>query len=612
MEPTACEECSKNLAILFCKDCEQLFCDLCNTTIHRNGTRKSHIRSPISLSPLSQPLPISLEPTLPYSPIIPGFPTHQIHPQWKPVKGCSFENIESSSKFPTIRSWAHSKQHSADKETTSEFKRKTAFSENFPHKSFISLIKKWAYEGKIMHEFKELRENVALSLQISKDSASDIIITGCRVGKLIQQTKRVGNFDLNIVALKLEKVNAKVFLWVLRSLKADEMISTEKAIQSRMKEAFNIKMSPPSWVSFLENVLKSKTSHKKSYSESQGFSLFSEQSQKTMKNFNFLMKSIRDLGTGSENIVVYPAGEEWISYDQYIKSGDVFHLKQSTEWKFFLDFFNKLFKFDCPEEKAISGGRYGCAQYLKKSSEALRNCSLGKLSYMIQLAIDEDLLRYHKTLLVWVPAFDKKCKEDKQSLFNTKKMVVEILSMCPEGISLAQLPTLLKEKHPVEIDLSRLGFAKLKDLISEIPDIELSSKGKNHPYVRVVRKNVPSTEGVLALLMEKIDENDGRMSIVDCEIELANFYGYGFKWSSLKLRNIEEFFKVSAEFLVIDKTFVEKKTKFFDKHHSYTSSTTSEAYSYYANQEPCFDETKVRLDDLEDQQKKFIEELLED
>ena len=612
MEAKLCEECSLHPAILSCVECDQLFCDLCNTTIHRNGTRKTHIRTSLASQTSQAPLSTTPEHLTVFPSLTPKFPGPLSRNFWKAPNSGSYDNTESVSKISIKNSRVHGKQYSADKDFPPASKRKTAFSENFPDKSLVSLMKKWAYEGKLMHEFKDLRGKAALALHISKASASNLISTGCNLGKLIQQAKRVGNFDLHIVALKVEKMNAKVFLWVLRSLKADEMISTEKAIQSRIKEAFDLKMSPQAWVNFLEYVLKVRITHKKSFSESQGFSLFSEQSQKTLKNFNFQMKSIRDLGTGSENIVIYPSGEEWISYDQYIKSGDVFHLKQSSEWKSFVQFFETLFKFDCPEEKAISGGRYGCAQYLKKSSNSLQHCSLGKLSYMIQLAIDEDLLRYHKTLLVWVPAFDKKCKEDKQALFHTKKLVVEILSICPEGISLAQLPTLLKDKQPYEIDLSKLGFAKLKDLISEIPDIELSSKGKNHPFVRVIKKNNPSTEGVLSVLLEKIEEYDGRMGIIDCEIEVCNLYGYGFKWTTLKFRSIEEFLKASGEFIVFDKVFVEKKQRFFDKHHSYTSSTTSEAYSYYASQEPCFEETKVRLEDLEDQQKRFIEELLED
>jgi len=35
------------------------------------------------------------------------------------------------------------------------------------------------------------------------------------------------------------------------------------------------------------------------------------------------------------------------------------------------------------------------------------NESIGSISQMVQLAIDEDILRYHKTLLVWTLKVDK-------------------------------------------------------------------------------------------------------------------------------------------------------------------------------------------------------------
>ena len=58
--------------------------------------------------------------------------------------------------------------------------------------------------------------------------------------------------------------------------------------------------------------------------------------------------------------------------------------------------------------RAIPGGRYGCAQFAKTWGPfELRQCSLGKLSQMVQKAISDDILRYQKTLLVWVESIEK-------------------------------------------------------------------------------------------------------------------------------------------------------------------------------------------------------------
>ena len=53
------------------------------------------------------------------------------------------------------------------------------------------------------------------------------------------------------------------------------------------------------------------------------------------------------------------------------------------------------------EDRCIPGGRYGCAQFVKACGTAkLKSCSLGQLAQFIQFAINEDLLRYQRTLLV--------------------------------------------------------------------------------------------------------------------------------------------------------------------------------------------------------------------
>ncbi len=49
----------------------------------------------------------------------------------------------------------------------------------------------------------------------------------------------------------------------------------------------------------------------------------------------------------------------------------------------------------------ITGGRYGCVQYIKLNGpKPLKQCSLGKLSMYVQEAINKGIIRYHKTLLV--------------------------------------------------------------------------------------------------------------------------------------------------------------------------------------------------------------------
>jgi hypothetical protein len=58
------------------------------------------------------------------------------------------------------------------------------------------------------------------------------------------------------------------------------------------------------------------------------------------------------------------------------------------------------------ENRAIPGGRYGCAQFLKTCGPpVLQNSSLGTLSQLVQFAINEEILKYQRTLLVTLSFF---------------------------------------------------------------------------------------------------------------------------------------------------------------------------------------------------------------
>ena len=64
-----------------------------------------------------------------------------------------------------------------------------------------------------------------------------------------------------------------------------------------------------------------------------------------------------------------------------------------------------------------------------------------------------------------------------------KRALIEILSMNLEGISLAQLPSYLKKKLPFNLNLTELGFTKLKDLILSMGNqIKIDNRGHNHPF----------------------------------------------------------------------------------------------------------------------------------
>ena len=91
--------------------------------------------------------------------------------------------------------------------------------------------------------------------------------------------------------------------------------------------------------------------------------------------------------------------------------------------------------------RMIPGGRYGCTQFLKICGpEAIKKCSVGKTTQMVQLAIKEDVLRHLKTQIVWSTQVDKHkteqdTHEDQQILVQrtaklqkVKEAIIEILA----------------------------------------------------------------------------------------------------------------------------------------------------------------------------------------
>lgn len=62
---------------------------------------------------------------------------------------------------------------------------------------------------------------------------------------------------MSFISLRLEIITHECLTWVLLSLKKDEMTPTERAIQSRIKEAFAFKIGTSLWdyiVESLENI----------------------------------------------------------------------------------------------------------------------------------------------------------------------------------------------------------------------------------------------------------------------------------------------------------------------------------------------------------------------
>jgi len=414
------------------------------------------------------------------------------------------------------------------------------------HDQLLSALKELAEKGQIMHETREFVQYFSQKFRISSDRTMEIINSASRLDIVHLTERQFGNIkSMSFISMKLSSLSLESLLWTLRSLRLDEMIPTERAIMSRMKEAFEFKPSPIQWDNLLDackGFYQEKHHHTKSApAEKQGidFSIFMHQQGDSEPLFTtdqipeFIIRDINDPVTGQDTHAIFPKGEEWESVDHLIKGGDVIHIKQTKEWQNFVEFLERYFSSAGPkidESTAIPGGRYGCAQFLKLCAPTLQSSSLGKLSYMVQLAIDEDLLRYQRTLLVWTPVTTKKNYEEDNAnkLRAVQLAVVEVLKENRGGISLAQLPLYLKRKLSFHLDLQELGFSKLKDLLLTIPNVEIVLKGTNHPFAiwkPSKKKTISDTEEVSKSMDEIL--HDCKQGLPGSRVEMMLYAKFG-------------------------------------------------------------------------------------
>ena len=333
------------------------------------------------------------------------------------------------------------------------------------------------------------------------------------------------------ISLNLDYLSLESLTWVLKSIRKDAMTPTEKIILSRIKECFKLKITPKQWEKVLLSIKFQKFSQ-----ESDPYSTLNKPSLPLI-----LLSKIKDPLIGNETNVLKFKGQDWTVEDQGKIEED-----KDLLWKTFINFLNSYFKIqsqkskleEIPEKvektseseinynensltdfdykgrhiaasdakysdetKAIPGGRYGCAQFIKTCApEELRKLSLGRLNLYVQEAINKGFIKYHRTLLVKDYSRDEETSyleglgniSGDTSLSNIQrdakikalqKTTLEILKENPSGVSLAQIPQFLKLKAQFPFNLQELGFPKLKNFLASMPEkIKIEMAGTNNSY----------------------------------------------------------------------------------------------------------------------------------
>ena len=384
-------------------------------------------------------------------------------------------------------------------------------------------FRKLALQGELMitkEDFAGLIQEVVAS---KFDMKSEIAIEKASQVGIVRMFSRKypDGRTVDYVSLQTETITIESLGWVCRSIKRDAMTPTEKLILSRIKECYDLKLEADYWNALLVCLEGNYLSAKKNVIDESTVIL------------PLIVSNTSDPSTGADARVVYIKGEEWACED----IGTIDETSQS--WRTFLKFLDDFFrededklpkaeqktfytsnhrhskygnkyvgyqKYDWKVEehqdgKAVPGGRYGCAQFVKVCGpELLQRESLGKLNLYVQEAINKGIVRYQRTLLVKNPQInilegiqnltgqidgitDPVTEKKMRQLKKIKNGLIELLVEHPEGLSLAQIPQYLRRKLNFSFNLQEMGFPKLKNLlITMTEDIQIEVLGTNHSY----------------------------------------------------------------------------------------------------------------------------------
>ena len=109
-----------------------------------------------------------------------------------------------------------------------------------------------AAKGSLLIQEEHFLQSLTAALKRhSSDAYSSVkaLVAFAEQHGIIQRTVRkfAHLSTLCFISLHLEVISYECLRWVVQSLRQDEMTPTERAVQSRIKEAFALKLSPNVW-----------------------------------------------------------------------------------------------------------------------------------------------------------------------------------------------------------------------------------------------------------------------------------------------------------------------------------------------------------------------------
>lgn len=347
----------------------------------------------------------------------------------------------------------------------------------------------------------DLIREISERMEIHPGRVVEVLEGDFKIATIHQTTRNFGDFiSLKYYSLCLNSVSVESIIWILKSIKNDQMQPNEALMFSRFKEYFAIKISMKDWKKLIESLQKSKelwgefNQHKDVLGEI-------EIKEIEEGNYLFLLKGVtwvyEDLSGVEDNDADYRSFlayiDEFFSGEQEDANPKENELKK---WLSSVESSKKRTSSLCLEtnykkimqnesiNKAIPGGKYGCTLLIKNcGSELLKKLSIGRIYALIKHALNKQIINHLKTHIVKNdPKVSTQTQDKDQQIHELQLNILELLSEQEnEGVTLAQLPLLLQKKYHKFYNIQDLGFPKLKNFLLTIENkIELTRSSNNH------------------------------------------------------------------------------------------------------------------------------------
>ena len=393
-----------------------------------------------------------------------------------------------------------------------------------------NILRKFGEDGRILVDYNQLLKDACDFLGDPETETRKLLLRMADLNLIIINSRQVTqSCILNQVSFKLDILTLEDLYWTTKSLVLDRVTATEEIVLARLREAFGLKIKPKILQQLLDkfiDVIKVQQEQKNGHLLQDGDALDLAVESRTnpyVKDSDSIVFTIKSINTEPEDAIdIDEDHPDWNKFKTFINElfdddlllfNNVSSTAETKKKDNFLDkpiysteggvstsniilnntgtehqesmskvnpsnSVTEASNIIPPLTKAISGGRYGLAQLIKNfGPSGLSSLSMGKLSRLVQKAVDQGFLKYHQSFLIKTEELKKATKKETENAVSFDKVkqkvdqvfdkIVECLIENKNYKPVAQLSEVLSRKLGFKFDHKDFGYSKLTHFIEE-------------------------------------------------------------------------------------------------------------------------------------------------